>query len=120
MRKSNGFTLLEVLVGLFLLSVVMLGMMAAQVKKLHDLRGIYYFQYAEGLAENMTEYIVSHHGDKAGYYQEWLNVIKHQFPSAIGKVEGKFPDVLVSIRWGDSRTCSQSHAGLSGCVIIKS
>ena|SRR3990167_1718335 len=118
MRYLNGFTLLEVLISLFLVSLVMLGLMTAQVKILRDARSLYYFQQARGLAEGMAEYIAGNQGDSSGYYAQWQELIHHQLPSSSGSITGQRPNLFIKIYWGGNRVCTQNHQGLAGCIII--
>ena len=80
MKKLHGFTLLEVLISLFLLSLLLLGVTAAQVVALREAREMYYFQQAMMLAENMSEYLVVHGGDMSRYEQSWREQIHQALP----------------------------------------
>lgn len=119
MTNHRGFTLLEVLISLFLLSLMLLGVMAAQVVSLREARGLYYFQQAMMLAENMVEYLAAHGGVAAGYQRRWQQDIALGLPVASGEVTRAFPVYRIVVQWGsDGKSCHQNHAGVSGCAVI--
>lgn len=116
MRYSCGFTLLEVMVSLFMLSLVLFGITAAEVKALREARGILYFSRAISLSENMAEYLLVY-AEPSGYLSQWQYEVQHDLPDASAAVTGLSPRFTISITWGGyDRVCHQSKAGLSGCV----
>lgn len=118
MKKNHGFTLLEVLISLFLLSLLLLGVTAAQVAALREARGAYYFQQARMLAENMSEYLVVHGGDVSRYEQSWREQINQALPDASGTVSGSYSDYRVVIQWGGMKSCDKNLIGGAGCCVI--
>ncbi len=119
MTPKNGFTLLEVLISLLLLSLVLLGVDAAQVLVMRETRGVYYFQQATLLAEAMVEYTGSHHGDPSGYERKWQQQIAGILPIGTGRVSVSRTDMKVEVMWGDTQqVCQKTKQGVKGCVII--
>lgn len=118
MKKHHGFTLLEVLISLFLLSLLLLGVTAAQVAALREARATFYFQQARMLAENMSEYFVVHGGDVSRYEQSWREQIYQALPEASGTVSGSYPDYRVVIQWGGMKSCNKNLIGDAGCCVI--
>ncbi len=118
MNKPQGFTLLEVLITLFLLSLLILAITAAQVTAQREARGALYFHHALLLAENMAEYLTVHGGDVARYEKNWRDQINQVLPDASGSVSGAFPDYRVYVAWGGSKSCDKNSMGVSGCCVI--
>lgn len=116
MRYSCGFTLLEVMISLFIASLVLLGVTAAEIRALREARGILYFNRAILLNENMAEYLLVY-GDASGYLRLWQHEVQRDLPDASAAVTGLSPRFTISITWGGyDQVCHQSRAGLSGCV----
>lgn len=118
MKKSQGFTLLEVLTSLFLLSILILSVTALQASVLRESRGAYYFHYAMISAENMCEYIASNSSHHAQYEKIWREQLHDVLPNASGKVAGSHHEYRVAINWGDGRSCDKNQMGVSGCVVL--
>ena len=118
MRNHNGFTLFEVTISLFLLSIILLGVNAAQVKAYQQARALFYYHQANLFAANMAEYLTAHHGDVSGYMQRWHENITEILPSSNGKMAGNYPSYRISIQWGGIQTdCHHSKPGVTGCVL---
>lgn len=116
MRYSCGFTLLEVMISLFILSLVLFGVTAAEINALREARGILYFNRAVSLNENMAEYLLVY-GDASGYLPQWQHEVQRTLPDASAAVTGFSPHFTISITWGGrDLACHQSKAALSGCV----
>lgn len=119
MPNVNGFTLLEIIISLFLLSIVLLGVDAAQVLVMRDSRGIYYFNQASVMAANMAEYLVAHHGDTSGYERKWQLKIAEILPISSGYVSRSQSSHVVKVWWGgESRECRKTKQGVKGCVVL--
>lgn len=117
MRHPCGFTLIEVMISLFILSLVLFGVTAVEMKALRAARGILYFNRAILLAENMVEFMLAHGGDPSGYLQQWQDDSQEDLPTAVARVTGGPQDYMVTIKWGGyEQPCQQTKAGLSGCV----
>lgn len=120
MPNVNGFSLLEIMISLFLLSIVLLGVDAAEVLLMRESRGIYYFNQASVMAANMSEYLVAHNGDASGYEHKWQLKIAEILPISAGYVSGVKSSYVVKVWWGgESRDCRQSKQGVKGCVVLK-
>jgi len=119
MPNINGFTLLEVMISLLLLSIVLLGVDAAQVVVMRESRGIFYFNLASVMALNMSEYLVAHHGDVSGYERKWRLNIEEILPMSAGRVSGSQSTYTVKVAWGGAvLECLKSKQGAKGCVVI--
>ena len=120
MRKHNGFTLFEVTISLFLLSIILLGVNATQVKSYQQTRALFYYQQANIFVANMAEYLIVHHGDASGYLQQWHENITQILPSSSGNVAGNFPSYRISIQWGGMQAeCQHNQSGVAGCVLLE-
>jgi prepilin-type N-terminal cleavage/methylation domain-containing protein len=119
MNNHHGFTLLEILVSLFLLSITLLAVNAAQITSLQQSRGLYYFQQASILADNMAEYLSAHHGNINNYQQTWNDDINLILPDAAGQLSGQFPAYRITINWGGTKqNCQHNQPGVVGCVVL--
>tara|TARA_R110000868_G_scaffold177378_6_gene415792 strand:- start:1262 stop:1642 length:381 start_codon:yes stop_codon:yes gene_type:complete len=120
-HSANGFSLLEVLISLFLLSLVLLGVFASQATSLQQARGTHNFLQAMTLSQNMAVYLRTHHLEWNRYDQRWQSNIQAVLPGARGDVSGDYPEKIIKIAWGDQRLfhCDQNRVGVSGCVILK-
>jgi prepilin-type N-terminal cleavage/methylation domain-containing protein len=118
MRRNNGFTLLEIVISLFLLSLVLLGLDAVQLSVQRQSRGLGYFQQASYQAQNMANYLQAHHGVNEGYVDAWRQQLTDVLPHADASVQGSFPTYQIIIQWGVAESaCTQNKSGISGCVI---
>ncbi len=118
MLPQRGFTLLEVMVSVFLLALALLGLDAMQVAALRQSRGDDYFQQALLQANNMAEYLRAHHGENELYLTVWQQQLQHALPVGTGSVTSINSAYQITIQWGEAkRPCQHSQPGISGCVI---
>lgn len=119
MRNTCGFTLLEVMISLFILSLILLGVTAAEIKALREARTILYFNQAISLGEEMAGFMLAHHGDASGYLQKWQLDAQQNLPSGTACVAGMSPYYTIYIKWGGyDQPCRHTQSGTSGCVKI--
>jgi prepilin-type N-terminal cleavage/methylation domain-containing protein len=111
MRKASGFTLLEVLISLALLSIAILGMDGLQWRMLQNMRYQTYAVKAQQLALGLAAHQRIHPLNAAS--QKTAAVCLPQ-----GRVEVQAERVIVA--WGGlaPSACTQSVIGRVGCVIV--
>jgi prepilin-type N-terminal cleavage/methylation domain-containing protein len=114
-----GFSLIEVLVSLLILSFILLGFDALEVYSLRQVRTAYVFSCANNQLNNMIERLRNINGDESikDQIEQWNKENKIILPQGWGEVKGHFPDYDMSIYWGDSTShCQQNQIGSSGCI----
>jgi prepilin-type N-terminal cleavage/methylation domain-containing protein len=105
-----GFSLIEVLVSLLLLSIILLNFDAIEIYALHSLQDTYYFNVAAGQLNNMAERLRAL-GKYQGVDQQieiWNNQNQQLLPKSKGIIEGKYPVYHLTLYWGENFSLSQS------------
>ena len=114
-----GFTLLEVLISLFLLSLLLLGLDAMQLTALHQAKSAYYFSVASEQLHSMRERLQVIKGENVEVWQQaWNEQNRVLLPHGVGKIQGTAPEFVLSIFWGNktSDVCDRNKIGQSGCL----
>jgi prepilin-type N-terminal cleavage/methylation domain-containing protein len=115
----SGFSLIEVLISLFLLSFILLGFNAMEVASLRAARAAYYFDAAANQMNNMVERLRAL-GLSTGLARQitiWNAQNKKTLPEGLGVVLGHYPFYTITIHWGKADfDCSQIHLGQAGCL----
>lgn len=121
MQKSLGFTLLEVLISLFLLSLALIGINSVQLSAIHQTRDAYHTQQALTFAQNMSTYLRAHHGEGGDYQAGWVAEVQSRLPQGRAIINGSYPHYQISVLWGDRppQICDKSKSGTSGCIVVK-
>ena len=109
-----GFSFIEVLVSLLLLSIILLGFDAAELFSLRTTREAYYFNVATHQLNAMTERLIAldHYHGLEQQVVIWNEQNKEILPKGRGKVEGHFPNYLITVCWGKSE-CLKEKMELS-------
>lgn len=120
MKKNHGFTLLEIVVSIFLMSIAILVIQASVYTAVQNTRGQYYFQYAVSMAESMCNYLEAHNGDASSYLPIWQNDVACALPSATSRVSVRSSSAIITLAWGKETSCQKNKPGASGCVRMQS
>ena len=117
---ANGFTLLEVLVSLFILALLLLGLDAVQMKALHSVKSAYYFSVATEQLNSMLERLqTTHYQNNIDSLQLlWNEQNKRVLPQGRGTISLAPPNVVLTIYWGKIANCDRDKIGQSGCVRV--
>lgn len=119
MRLETGFSLLEVLISISLISILLLGMDALEIHALKTTRAAYYFDIAALQLIQFSERVESTDGrDLMRQLENWNEQNKKILPNGHGEIEGSFPNYKITIFWGDENNCDKNKIGTSGCVTI--
>jgi prepilin-type N-terminal cleavage/methylation domain-containing protein len=119
MNHLKGVSLIEVLISLFIFSLLLLGAAGMQFSALHQTESAYYFNIALEQLHSMTEHLHVTKGEQIDTLQQsWNEQIQHQLPNGAGLIEGNFPHFSLTVHWGESSAhpCDRTTIGLSGCV----
>ena len=102
---ASGVTLFEVLLSLFLLSLLLLGLDVMEVEALHLTRKMYFASLAEQQLENMEERLRLL-GTEAGLEQElnaWNQENHRLLPQGAGWVSGHYPAYTITLYWSEKK-----------------
>jgi type IV pilus assembly protein PilV len=118
-RFNRGFSLLEVLITLLVLSIGLLGVAAMQAFSLKANQSANFRTQATALANMMAERMRAHGGGAlnttVAYYgsgsdarasadlADWQNAIQAQLPNGVGTLVFNGDNIGVSITWTDAR-----------------
>lgn len=119
MTIHKGYTLLEVVISLFLLSIAFLGLNVMHLRALHDIKTADYFVTANRQLINLKERLSTIQSDRElpEILNHWNQENRLSFPQGFGTVSGQFPDYDVTLFWGNKHIlCTQNHIELSGCL----
>lgn len=115
----SGFSLIEVLVSLLLLSFILFGFDSAEIYSVREIRAAYYFDMANDQLNNMIERLqaIGDQTDMSQSVTTWNIQNKNLLPQGMGEVLGVFPTYKINIFWGENRPpCQQNQLGSSGCI----
>jgi prepilin-type N-terminal cleavage/methylation domain-containing protein len=112
---DRGFTLLEIIFTLFILSLLLAGLSASSLISTTANRSSYYFAVAANQIQNFREQIQMLSADDfQKKFLEWNDENKNLLPNGTGEIS---QTGILSIRWGLTRgICSHTQAGVSGCI----
>lgn len=117
--RMAGFSLLEVLISLLLLSLILLSFEATEIFSLQELEAVSYFNTAVNQLNAMRERLHALN-ENAGLEEQiaiWNQQNQETLPQGVGEVKGTFPTYTVTLYWGKTRhTCQKIHLGKSGCI----
>lgn len=121
MYKGLGFTMLEVLISLVILTFMLFGFEAMQVYALRQTRAAYDFSVATNQLYAMVERLTVLQANQAiaTEIDRWNQENRVVLPSGIGYVSGVYPHYHLSIVWGDYQgNCQSMHLGQQGCLMM--
>lgn len=119
MRRFSGFSLVEVLISLILLSCILLGFDGMEIYSLREIRATYFYHLAINQLYSMSERLrcLEMQDNLASQIAIWNLENKNLLPHGYGKVAGIYPNFTISVFWGKPQSnCQIDHVGQSGCV----
>lgn len=116
----QGFTLLEVLISLFLLSLILLGTSAMQFVAQREARSAFYLAVAMEQISSMQSWLLVAKNDLlVEQIDKWNRQNRQVLPNGYGTVFGDYPHYQINLFWGkQEKECNKSKVGLSGCLQI--
>jgi len=119
--KVSGFSLIEVLVSLLILSWLLLGLAVLEVNSMRQARIILLFNLAANQLANLSERVFASVGiETQPTITSWNSENKTILPKGIGDLEGQFPNYQLTIEWGAYvNHCDTTLIGESGCITEK-
>lgn len=117
--NHNGFSLIEVLISLLLISLILFGFEAGQLYAMRETQLMRLLSTAMNQMNNAEERLIAL--KKASGLQEqimaWNAENERNLPSGFGTVSGMWPRYRVTVYWGNkSHHCANNTAGISGCI----
>jgi hypothetical protein len=89
-----------------------------QAASLRASRGNFYLSQAINQANNMAQFLQSHHGDGSRYLDTWQQQTQSVLPLAHALISGSYPSYQIFILWGGNTSdCTHNQSGISGCVV---
>jgi hypothetical protein len=122
MHTIKGSSLFEIIISLFILSLLFLGMDAAQFASLRQAKYAYYVSVATAQLKVMSERLRMLKG------QDWHEQITHWnaqntllLPQGRGELRGHYPAYVLSLFWGSKppSVCDKQQIGPSGCLYVE-
>lgn len=112
MNQSLGLSLIEVLISLFILSLMLLGIDAMQLQTLNQSVSTYYFSVANQQVNNAMVNIIF--AGQQENFSAWQEENKLVLPNGRGEINGQ----KITVYWGDEPKCAGTIIGKSGCVSV--
>ncbi len=119
MDDELGVSLIELVVSLFILSILLLGLDAVQITSLHEAKKVYFFSVAAQQLSQMAERLMACKGNNMdAQLTIWNRQNARVLPQGRGIVSGSHPDYVITIFWGKAGElkCHQNKIGPEGCL----
>jgi Tfp pilus assembly protein PilX len=111
----RGFTLLEVLLSLFLVSFIFLGIAAEEVYTLRQARTAYYYTIASLQLQNLSERLLCNSYDVDVALQAWNDENALTLPAGEGTIEQAATTLKITLKWG-TKICDRNNPQASECL----
>jgi prepilin-type N-terminal cleavage/methylation domain-containing protein len=102
-KNSPGFTLIEILISLAIISIMLLGMDTLHLATLNTAQQHYSRCIASQQVRNLRVYLLREHALSAQTLASWNAQNAKVLPQGEGRVSGNYPHYSVDIKWGSSR-----------------
>jgi Tfp pilus assembly protein PilV len=114
--SSQGFSLIEALISMALLTIIIIGLDAMELSALRTNRETYLFSVAANQLQIMEERLIL----LAGHQQiaEQIALWNHENNTVLPNGSGEFDQSMLTVLWGEAakERCGQKQEGLSGCL----
>ncbi|MCD6038673.1 MAG: hypothetical protein K0S27_73 [Gammaproteobacteria bacterium] len=119
-RNIQGFTFIEILISLTLLSFILLGFDGMEIYSLRSMRAAYYLHVAKNQLAAMIERLqaVAPYQDIDEGVATWNLQNKQLLPAGEGTVFGHFPSYRLMLYWGDGahNKCNSLPSLQASCI----
>jgi Tfp pilus assembly protein PilV len=119
MRQHVGFSFIEMMVSMLLLSLALLGLDAMTFSALREAKIAYYLSVANQQLLNMSELVKMKKSiPSSEEIRLWNEQNKEMLPQGRGKVNAQASSIQIAIFWGkiQESMCNMNKIGQSGCV----
>lgn len=120
--NTKGFSLIEVLVSLLLISLILFGLDATELYALKEAKIAWFYSVAANQISNARERLAALKSDEGieNELAEWNLENQIVLPLGSGNITGSFPNYRIIIHWGNhSESCNKQQLGSSGCLVEK-
>ncbi len=117
--RSNGFSLIEALISLFLIALLLFGLDAAQLYSLKEARNAYFASVALNQINNGIERLIAlnTHEGLDEQIAVWNTENQNVLPAGFGTITGQYPNYIITVYWGShDHHCQKQQLGASGCL----
>jgi Tfp pilus assembly protein PilV len=115
----QGFSLLEAIISLFLVSILLFGLDAAQIYSLKESKNAYFSSMALNQINNGLERLIALENNEALQNQITIWNAENQavLPDGFGTITGQYPNYIITVYWGGHlHHCQKQQVGSSGCL----
>src|SRR5205809_775092 len=100
---NKGFSLIEVLISILLLSIALIGIDALELNSLRISRETYYLSVATNQMQSIADRlkVFSNNNVLQSEIDDWNRENKNILPQGRGQVSGIFPFYQIAVFWGD-------------------
>jgi len=117
--RTKGFSLIEVLISLLLISLILFGLDAAQIYAIKEAKIAYFFNAAINQINNASERlaVLKMHDGLDQQITTWNAENQTLLPAGFGEIVGEFPHYIITIYWGNApHHCEKQQIGPAGCL----
>lgn len=121
MKDVSGMSLIEILISLLLLSILLLGFDAMQIKSLQVAKQSYFYTIAEQQLDQIIERLLASKTlNSADQIAAWNRENINLLPQGRSQVVGRYPHYTISIMWGgmNNLSCPSNKIGRENCLTI--
>lgn len=116
MKNQFGFTLLEILMSIFLLTAMLFGVNKAFIYMNRESKATYYLHVAREQLNNLASYYVSNHEISGIYEDDVRDYLAETLPNGRLELSRGTVDVDIAVLWGNRIDCEENHIGVNGCI----
>lgn len=119
--RQQGLSFIEILISLFILMIVLLGIDGMGLTTLYETKNSWIFNTAINQLHNINErlQLIKNKTELSEQVKMWNQQNKMVLPHGKGVVTGVFPDLVVTIYWGNhsgKKSCMKNQIEASGCL----
>jgi prepilin-type N-terminal cleavage/methylation domain-containing protein len=116
LKSARGFTLLEVLMSLLLLSLIVFALDGVEILALRRCKASYLYAVAQNQFKNLITQLHTANPQflTENLFNNWNNENQQLLPNSLSKISGVFPNLTIELLWGDHQ-CNDL-TGFSECI----
>jgi len=123
--NTQGFSLIEAMISLFLVALMLFGLDATQLYALKESDNLYFLSTALNQMNNGIERLIglahsnnsNNSDDLAHQLAAWNMENQSVLPVGFGTITGQYPNYIITVYWGNHPPhCQKQQIGSSGCL----
>ena len=120
MLNKLGYSFIELLISLIILSIMLLGFDATLLVSLEKRKTIFDYAIALQQLKSMAELLQISHGKVGAYLPIWIKQVAAVLPNGKGEVVEELLNWRIVIKWGEfTQDCTYNKISHNGCVFIR-